>query len=79
MFQTMAQTLPVDKLVVVDESSPHRDRATRYACATRGQRAYDTVVRYFGQNVSLLVALRLDGMNTPLVIEGAVTTPVCEA
>jgi len=79
MFQDMAQTLPVQRLVVIDESSTHRDMTTRYARAPRGQRAYDTVVRNFGQNVSLLAARRLEGMSAPLVIEGAVTTPVFEA
>lgn len=74
----MAQTLAAKRLVVVDESGTHLDRTSAYARAPCGQRAPDTVRRNYGSNVSLIAALRLEGMSAPFVIEGAVTAAVFE-
>lgn len=50
----------------------------RYARAPRGQRAYAKTRRNYGKNVTLLAALRLGGMQAPLVIEAATTTLIFE-
>jgi transposase len=42
------------------------------------ERAIDSVLRNYGSNVSLIAALRLDGMLAPFIIEGAVNTAVFE-
>jgi transposase len=52
---------------------------SRYARARRGERAYGTARRNYGKNVTLLAGLRLEGIEAPMVIEGAVTTAVFEA
>lgn len=39
LFADLAQTLPVDQLVVVDESGSHLGMTTTYARAPRGERA----------------------------------------
>lgn len=78
LFADLAQTLAAEKVIVVDESSTHRDMTTAYARAPRGERAYDAVLRNYGSNVSLIAGLRLSGMTAPFVIEGSVNTAVFE-
>jgi transposase len=79
MFADVASTLPVPRLIVVDESRTHRGMPSAYARAPRGQRAYATHLRNYGHNLTLLAGLRLEGMQAPMVIEGAVNTAVFEA
>ena len=52
---------------------------SRYARSRRGQRAYATVPRNYGSNVTLLSGLRLEGMSAAMVVEGSVTTAVFES
>jgi len=59
------QTLDAKHLVVIDESSTHLHMYPRYARSLRGQRAYESQKRNFGQNISLLASLRLEGMGCP--------------
>ena len=73
VFKDVVQTLSVERLVVIDESSTPRAMTRRYARAPRGHRAFASAVRNYGRKVSLLAVLRLDGMTAPLVTEGAVT------
>lgn len=73
------ETLPARRVVVIDESSTHLDMARVYGRALRGQRAFGKQKRNYGNNITLLAGLRLDGMTAPMVIEGPVTTPVFEA
>jgi len=79
LWADQAVALPAQRVVVIDECSTHLDMVPRYARAARGKRAYARQRRNYGQNVTLLAGLRLEGMSAPLVIEGAVTTAVFEA
>lgn len=79
LWADQAATLPAQRVVVIDESSTHLDMMPRYARAPRGQRAYAKQRRNYGKNVTLLAGLTLNGINAPMVVEGAVTTPVFEA
>lgn len=74
-----AETLPARRVVVVDESSTHLGMTSAYARAPRGERAYAAQRRNYGKNMTLLAGLRLDGIDAPMVIEGAVNTAVFEA
>lgn len=65
-------------MLVLDECSTHLDMVSNYARARRGQRAVVKQLRNYGKNMTLLAGLTLEGMSTPLVIEGAVTTSVFE-
>ncbi len=65
-------------MVVVDESSTRLDMQSRYARVERGKRAFAQHPRNYGKNMTLLAALRLDGMSAAIVVEGAVTTAVFE-
>lgn len=77
-WRSRAETLPARRIVVLDETSTHLDMTSRYARAPRGQRAYARHRRNFGENITLLAGLRLDGMCAPFVVEGGVTTAVFE-
>ncbi len=72
------QTLDAKHLVVIDESSTHLHMYPRYARSPRGQRAYDSQKRNFGQNISLLASLRLEGMGPAMVVPGGVNSAVFE-
>jgi len=72
------QTLSAKQLVVVDESSTHLHMYPRYARSPRGQRAYETQPRNYGQNISLLASLRLSGMGPAMVVPGGVSSAVFE-
>lgn len=79
LFADVASTLPVERVVVVDESSTHLGMTPRYARAPRGQRAFAHYRRNYGQNITLLSAMHLGGMGAAMVVEGATTTAVFEA
>ena len=48
----------------------------RYARAPRGQRAYGSVPRNHGRNLSVIGALGIEGMVSTMSVEGAVDTDV---
>lgn len=68
------QTRDPARLVFVDESGTHLALSPRYAWAPRGQRAPGQVPRNWGKNTTLVAALRLDGLQAPWTIEGAMDT-----
>src|SRR5947208_15356164 len=77
-WRSRAETLPVRRIVVLDETSTHLDMTNRFARAPRGQRAYAKQQRNYGKNITLLAGLRLEGMCAPFVVEGGVNTAVFE-
>lgn len=79
LFRDLIQTLDAKRLVIVDESSTHLHMYPRYARSLCGQRAYAKHKRNYGQNISLLAALRLDGMGAAMVVPGGVNRHVFEA
>jgi transposase len=78
LFADLAQTLPVDQVVVVDESGSHLGMTTPSARAPRGERASAQARRNYGANLSFISALRLSGMTAPFVVNGAVDSVVFE-
>jgi transposase len=78
LFQDRAQTIAVSRLVVIDESGSQVGMSPAYARAPAGERAYSSSPFNKGHNYSLLAALRLSGLNAPLLIEGAVNGVVFE-
>ncbi len=78
LFEDVLKTVSARQMVVVDESGTHLGMLPLYARAPRGQRAYDTTLRNYGHNLTLLSGLRLSGMDVSMVVEGAVDTPVFE-
>lgn len=78
MFADIVKTVEAHKVIVVDESGTHIGMTPLYARAPRGQRAFDTTLRNYGHNLTLLSGLRLTGIEAPMVIEGPVNTVVFE-
>lgn len=68
-----------ERLIFVDETSTHTAMTRRYARAPRGQRAYGTVPRTHGSNLSVIGALGLRGMIATLSVDGAVDTEVFDS
>jgi transposase len=79
MFADVIKTVEARRVMVVDESGSHIGMTPLYARAPRGQRAFDTTLRNYGHNLTLLSGLRLTGIEASMVIEGAVNTAVFEA
>jgi transposase len=74
----VVKTVNADKVVVVDESGTHIGMTPLSARAPRGQRAFDSTIRNYGHNLTLLSGLRLSGIEASMVIEGPVNTAVFE-
>jgi transposase len=71
--------LPADDLIFVDECGSTIALTPLYARAPRGARAYGSVPHNRGANTTLIAGLSLQGMQAPLVLEGAVDTLAFEA
>jgi transposase len=78
-FRAVMQTLPVEDVVVLDESSTRIGMIPLYARAPRGCRAYDHTVQNYGRNVTLLASMTVDGMQAAMTLEGAVDEVAFEA
>lgn len=76
LFADVAASLPAERVIVIDETSTHRDMHPRYARAPKGQRAHASAARNYGSNVSVIASLSLAGMGPALALEGAVNTSV---
>jgi transposase len=60
-----------ERFVFVDETGTHTRMTPLYARAPRGQRAYGHVPRNHIRNTTLVAALTVDGLDAPIVLEGA--------
>jgi transposase len=68
--------LASERLIFVDETSTHTAMTRRYARAPRGERAYGSVPRHHGANLSVIGALGLRGRIAAMSVNGAVDTEV---
>lgn len=64
--------LDPEKLVFIDEAGTHTSMTRTHARAPKGQRAYGTVPRNRGGNLTLLAALSKERLQAEWVIEGSV-------
>jgi hypothetical protein len=78
-FRDLSQTLPVPRLVVVDESCFRLGLCPARARAAPGQRAFRRHPFRYGKSYSLLASLRADGTTTSRLVEGAVNRARFEA
>lgn len=72
IFREVLRQLEADNIVVVDEMGSRIGMVPLYARSTRGTRAYDKVIRNYGQNVTLLASMTLEGMQAAMTLDGAV-------
>src|SRR5258706_4677062 len=73
------KTLPVEDIVVLDESSTRIGMIPLYARAPRGCRAYDQAIQNYGRNMTLLASMSIEGMQAAITLEGAVDEAAFEA
>jgi transposase len=73
------KTLPVERVVVLDEISTRIGMIPLYARAARGCRADDHTIHNDGHNVTLLASMTMNGMQAAMAMEGAVDEVVFEA
>ena len=69
-------TLPVERLVFLDESGVTTKMARTHARAPRGQRAYGLIPLGSWQRLTVLGALACEGLVATMSIEASTSTPV---
>ena len=75
----VAGEIHADQLVFVDEMGANISLAPLYAWSRRGERAFSSVPRNWGKNITLLASMSLEGLGECLGVEGSTTTAVFEA
>jgi len=70
-WQEQMAGVAATRLVFVDETGTTTRMTPTHAVAPRGQRAYGRVPRNHTRNTTLICALTLDGLQAPMVLEGA--------
>jgi transposase len=78
-WSLVAQGIHAERLVFVDEMGTNISLAPLYAWSKRGERAFSSVPRNWGKNITLLASMSLEGMGECLAVEGSTTTKVFEA
>jgi transposase len=77
-WRAAAAQLDPQQLVFVDESGTNISLTRVYGWAPQKQRATGSVPRNHGKNLTLVAALRHDGVHTPWLIEGAMDSETFE-
>jgi transposase len=75
----VAREIHAEQLVFVDEMGANISLAPLYAWSPKGERAFASVPRNWGKNITLLASMTLEGMGECLAVEGSTTTAVFEA
>lgn len=69
-------TLDPSRLVFLDESGSNCAMTPRYGRSPKGQRLHDDKPYQWGENITLLGALGLDGIRTMMTVNGGTTEEV---
>ena len=77
-FAIKQQTLPTNRLWVMDEFGVHQGMTRHHARAPRGERAKAVERFQTGPNISVISALTLNGVRAPMMIEGAIDANALE-
>ncbi len=75
----VAREIHSQRLVFVDEMGANISLAPLYGWSRRGERAFVSVPRNWGKNITLLASMSLEGIGPCLAVEGSTTTEVFEA
>jgi transposase len=73
------KTIAHERLKFIDESGVTTVLTRRYGRAAPGQRVVEAVPKNYGHSTSVVGVLGVGGVETAMVIEGAVDTPVFDA
>jgi transposase len=74
----VAGEIYAERLVFVDEMGTNTSLSSLYAWSRRGERAFGSVPRSWGANVTLLAGMSAEGMGPCLAVEGPTTREVFE-
>ena len=77
-WREQAKQLESTDLVFVDETGSHIAMTPLYAYAPRGQRAIGKVPRNYGESMTLIASLSLQGMGEALMLDGAANAAALE-
>jgi transposase len=75
-YRTKTVGIDVRRYVFIDETGVNTAMARRYGRAPRGKRAIGSVPKNWGKNVTILGAMRADGVSAMMTVEGATDTDV---
>ena len=78
-WQDLTPHRRAERLLFLDECGAHLALTPLYARAPRGKRALGAVPCHRGKNTTLIAGLSLEGMQAPVMLEGAVNTLAFEA
>ena len=70
-YREHIKQLDAQQIVVVDECGSNIALTPLYARAPKGKRAYGSVPRNRGKNMTLIAALSLQGMTASMILDGA--------
>jgi transposase len=77
-WQAKAQKTDRRKFIFLDECGSNIALTRLYARAPKGKRAYGSIPRNRGKNVTLLTCLSLQGIGESLIVDGAVNAELFE-
>lgn len=78
-YQAKMTALVTRRCKFIDESGFNLAMTPRYGWAEKGERAVGSVPINYGQNLTLIGALRLKGLEAPMTVEGATDGEVFRA
>lgn len=64
--------IDVRRFKFIDEAGSHLAMTRSRGRAAPGERVFDTVPQNYGENISMLAALSIEGVSAPMTIRGAV-------
>jgi transposase len=74
MWHRIVRNIAARRLRFVDESGANITLARRYGWAPRNERCHGAVPRNYGRNLTLIASLSLQGIEAPMLLDGAVDT-----
>ena len=77
-WREQAQELDASKFVFLDESGSNIALTRLYARAPKGKRAYGSIPRNRGKNMTLISSLSLQGVGESLILDGSANTEIFE-
>ena len=75
----VAEEIDAERIVFVDEMGSNTSLRPLYAWSPKGKRAFGSVPRNWGKNVTLLASITPEGLGPCLAVEGPTTREVFEA
>jgi transposase len=71
-YQAEVQQIAVGRFRFIDEAGSNIAMTSKYGRAKPGERVVESVPQNYGENISMLAAISLEGLAAPMTIEGAV-------